>query len=120
VAKTKRIGEILREARLEKGLSARDLERLTGMGTGEISQIESGRRADPAFSVILRIARGIGISMEDLSLRFEGRPSGGRASTVSPAKAASALAKARSQHAKLGEALQAASDALHDGDHRNR
>lgn len=116
----KRIGEILKEARLEAGLSTRALERSTGMGTGEISQIESGRRADPAFSVVLRLARGIGISMEDLALRFEGLPTVDRASAASPAKAASAIARAKAQHEKLGVALEAASEALQDSVKRRR
>lgn len=116
----KRIGEILREARLEAGLSARDLERATGMGTGEISQIETGRRADPAFSVVLRLARGIGISMEDLALRFEGRAAVGLSTAISRVKAASAIARAKAQHEKLGVALQAAAEALQDGGKRVR
>lgn len=119
MAKHKRIGEVLREARLEKGLSTRDLERSTGMGTGEISQIENGRRADPAFSVILRLARGIGISMEELALRTEGTVTTGR-SSASPAKVASALARAQAQHEKLGAALGAASEALRDAAPRKR
>lgn len=99
-------------------MSMRVLERATGLGTGEISQIETGRRLDPAFSIVLRLARGIGISMEDLALRFEGRSAVGRSSAASPAKAATAIARARTQHEKLGEALRAASEALQGSGHK--
>ena len=110
----KRIGEVLKEARLEAGLSARDLERATGLGTGEISQIETGRRLDPAFSVVLRLARGIGISMEDLALRYEGRQTG-LAPDAWRAKTAAALARLKAQYDRLGSTLDAASNSIAAG-----
>lgn len=43
------------------------------MATGEISQIETGnRRADPAFSVVARIARGIGVDLGLVARRLQG------------------------------------------------
>lgn len=62
-----KIGAALRAARKAKGLSLRDLEKPTGMSSSQISQIESGGRADPAFGTVLRIARAIGISLDDLA-----------------------------------------------------
>jgi transcriptional regulator with XRE-family HTH domain len=72
----KSIGEVLRQARREAGLSARDLERLTGMSTASLSQIETGVRRDPGFRTVLRIARAIGISMEEIAQRMEGQTQG--------------------------------------------
>jgi transcriptional regulator with XRE-family HTH domain len=57
-------------------LSARDLERLTGMSTASLSQIETGVRRDPGFRTVLRIARAIGISMEEIAQRMEGQTQG--------------------------------------------
>jgi transcriptional regulator with XRE-family HTH domain len=72
----KSIGEILRQARREAGLSSRDLERLTGMSTASLSQIETGVRRDPGFRTVLRVARAIGISMEEIARRLEGHAQG--------------------------------------------
>lgn len=113
MAKAKRIGEVLREVRIEAGLSARDIERLSGMSTGIISQIESGRRQNPGFSTILKLARAIGVSMEDLAVRSEGRttkgsPSGARESE----RALVTIAKAQVDHQKLGARLAEVAEAL--------
>jgi transcriptional regulator with XRE-family HTH domain len=71
--RVKKIGEVLREARLEAGLSLRDLSKLTGMASGELSQIETGRRrVDPAFSVVMRVARSLGVDLGALEKRLEG------------------------------------------------
>ena len=72
----KSIGEVLRQARREAGLSSRDLERLTGMSTAALSQIETGVRKDPGFRTVLRVARAIGISMEEIARRLEGHAHG--------------------------------------------
>lgn len=109
----KRIGSALRQARLQAGLSMRDLERRCGLSTGEISQIETGRRVDPGFSVVLRVARGIGISLDDLAARLED----GGAPTVpagakKAAKAQAAFEKAADQYRRLGAALDRIADAF--------
>jgi transcriptional regulator with XRE-family HTH domain len=65
----KTLGEVLRKARLEAGLSLRDLERVIRMPASQLSQIENGTRADPAFSTVVRIAKGLGISLDTLASR---------------------------------------------------
>jgi transcriptional regulator with XRE-family HTH domain len=111
----KRIGSVLRQARLQAGLSMRDLERRCGLASGEISQIETGRRKDPGFSVVLKVARGIGISLDELAARFED----GSAPAVAPsakmaAKAQAELDRATVQYTRLGDALGRVADALSD------
>lgn len=105
----KSIGEVLRQARREAGLSARDLERLTGMSTASLSQIETGVRRDPGFRTVLRIARAIGISMEEIARRLEGLAYGptvgGRHHT---AKALALIAKAHETSVKSAGMLESA------------
>lgn len=70
------VGQVLREARERAGLSLRDLERLCGMTTSQLSQVETGRRADPAFGTVMRMADGIGVSLSEISeaMRGAGKP----------------------------------------------
>lgn len=114
MAKGKRIGEALRDARLAAGLSARDVSRLTGMATGAISQIESGtKRADPGFGTVLKLARAIGISMEDLALATEGKPSGpAKGDGGVTTRALAAVTKAQADVAKASRSLEGAAKAL--------
>lgn len=65
----KPLGLLLRESRLAAGLSLRDLSRLIGIEPTQLSQIELGRRLDPKFSTVCRIAQGIGVSLDGLSKR---------------------------------------------------
>lgn len=63
----KRVGEVFRRARIDAGLSLRDVAAITGMSDGQISQIEGGVRSDPKFSTIARLAGAIGISLDRLA-----------------------------------------------------
>lgn len=105
----KTIGEVLRQARRDAGLSTRDIERLTGMSTASLSQIETGIRKDPGFRTVLRIARAIGISMEEIALRLEGQGAigaGGSKRTVPAALAL--LTKAHQESMKSAATLESA------------
>lgn len=68
----KNVGEALRKAREQAGLSLRDLSRLSGMSSGYLSQIETGARKDPGFKTVLLLAKSIGVSMDDLARGLEG------------------------------------------------
>jgi transcriptional regulator with XRE-family HTH domain len=107
VAKT--IGEVLRQARRDAGLSTRDIERLTGMSTASLSQIETGIRKDPGFRTVLRIARAIGISMEEVALRLDGQgtATGGASKRTVPA-ALALLTKAHQESMKSAATLESA------------
>jgi transcriptional regulator with XRE-family HTH domain len=70
------VGQVLREAREQAALSLRDLERLCGMTTSQLSPVETGRWADPAFSTVMRMADGIGVSLAEIggAMRGAGKP----------------------------------------------
>lgn len=63
---TTKIGQALRRAREAAGLSQGEVSRLTGMSVGQISQVEGGVRASPAFATVQRIAAALHVSMDDL------------------------------------------------------
>lgn len=74
-------------------MSLRELEKLSGMSASQISQIETGRRADPGFSTVLRLAKALEVSMDTLAGLKEPRPHQPRMSRLSKA----ALERARRQ-----------------------
>lgn len=59
-----RLGELLAIAREIKGLTLRDLERATGVSNALISQIETGKVKDPGFTVVVRLARALGLGLD--------------------------------------------------------
>jgi len=60
------LGEALRQARVNAGLSLREASRATGMSTSQISQLENGLRPDPAFSTVVKLAGGLKMSLDAL------------------------------------------------------
>jgi len=88
VAREKNVGLVLRQARIDAGLSVRALERLSGVTTALISKLEAGDRPDPSFRTIQRLATAIGISLDELVRR-----SGGGSAATSPS--GDAVLKAR-------------------------
>lgn len=52
----KSLGAVLAKARANKHLSLRDVERLTGISNGHLSQIESGTIAKPAVGILWHLA----------------------------------------------------------------
>jgi transcriptional regulator with XRE-family HTH domain len=61
----KLFGEVLRAIRVSAGLSIRDLARVTGIATGQLSQLETGVKRDPTFTTACNIARALGVSLDD-------------------------------------------------------
>jgi len=61
------VGEALRLALERAGLTQADLARASKIAQAQISQIERGRRLDPQFSTIARLAFVLGISLDDLA-----------------------------------------------------
>ncbi len=51
------IGKIIREKRIEKGLSTRDLGYLVGVSNAEISRIENGLKKDIGLNLFLTICK---------------------------------------------------------------
>ncbi len=56
----------LREIRLRRGLSQADLSTMTGVAEFTISEIESGKRANPRPSTLRKLAQGLGVEVADL------------------------------------------------------
>lgn len=60
------LGDILKQARLDRGETLRDVERATGISNPYLSQLESGRIADPGARKLYRLAKHFGLSVECL------------------------------------------------------
>lgn len=88
---------MLREAREQAALSLRDLERLCGMTTSQLSPVETGRWADPAFSTVMRMADGIGVSLAEIG---EARGAGKPEIRIDPGTRAAVETAARLEEAK--------------------
>ena len=56
----------LREIRLRRGLSQADLSAVTGVAEFTISEIESGKRANPRPSTLRKLAQALGVEVADL------------------------------------------------------
>jgi transcriptional regulator with XRE-family HTH domain len=56
----------LREIRLRRGLSQADLSAVTGVAEFTISEIESGKRANPRPSTLRKLAQALGVEVTDL------------------------------------------------------
>lgn len=61
-----KFGEYLRQLRVDKGISQRELADLSGFSNAEISKIESGGRKKPSTALLKAMAPHLGISYEVL------------------------------------------------------
>jgi transcriptional regulator with XRE-family HTH domain len=50
------LGTTIKQARIAKGLSLREVERLTGVRSGHLSQIETGKIARPEMAILWDLA----------------------------------------------------------------
>ncbi len=64
------LGAAVKAIRTEKGISQNRLAELTGFTQGWLSDTENGRR-NPSWSNVVRLARGLGISVGELVARAE-------------------------------------------------
>jgi transcriptional regulator with XRE-family HTH domain len=60
------LGEFLRSAREERGLSSRALARLTFMNDASILRMEQGAVAAPAPDKLVRVSEALGLDMADV------------------------------------------------------
>ena len=65
------IGAKLREIRKKENVSLRDVERLTGVNSGYLSQLERGEVVQPKPAVLHKIAKGYGVPFAQL-MRWAG------------------------------------------------
>ena len=62
----KRVGDAVRKARERQGLTQQQLAKAAKVSQPYLSQIESGSVKDPAVSRMHRIAKALGVKIEDL------------------------------------------------------
>lgn len=60
------LGDKIRRIREEQNLSLRDLEKITGLRYSFISNIERGIVKDPRISTVIKLAKGLKVSIDDL------------------------------------------------------
>ena len=62
----KTLGEVLKQARLDRGLSLRDVERETGIKNAHVSQLENGTIMKPEMALIWELAALYGLDYTNL------------------------------------------------------
>jgi transcriptional regulator with XRE-family HTH domain len=68
------VGQRLLQQRRVRGLTQTELAHLAGVSQGLIARIERGHVKDPAGSVILRLARALGITADWLVGMYDDTP----------------------------------------------
>jgi len=61
------LASILTQARHDRGLSLREVERLTGIPNPSISQIETGYVTEPSFTTVVRLATAYKLPLKSLT-----------------------------------------------------
>jgi transcriptional regulator with XRE-family HTH domain len=62
----KQFGSFLKKIRLGRGMSLRQVEKITKISNSYLSQIERGERGVPNFSILKRLAEAYGVKVTDL------------------------------------------------------
>jgi transcriptional regulator with XRE-family HTH domain len=61
MAAKRTLGEFLKTARAQSGLSLRDVERRTGVRSGHLSQLETGTIGKPEMAILWELAAAYGV-----------------------------------------------------------
>lgn len=72
-----KLGERVRTLRVEKGLKLGEVAERAGLARSTLSKIENSRTS-PTFEVLLKLASGLGIAMDELLALPRSRPPSGR------------------------------------------
>ena len=62
----------LLEYREQKHLTLAVLSKMTGLGTGRLSEIETGVTSDPRMSTLIKLADALDVTLDELVERSEG------------------------------------------------
>ena len=62
----------LLECREQKHLTLAVLSKMTGLGTGRLSEIETGVTSDPRMSTLIKIADALDVTLDELMGRSDG------------------------------------------------
>ena len=60
------LGQYIKEKRLEKDMSQRELAIASGLSNAEISRIEAGKRKEPSNTVLKAIANALNTPLQDM------------------------------------------------------
>jgi transcriptional regulator with XRE-family HTH domain len=60
------VGDFIRERRLAKGLSKRQLAEKAGISHSEVHRIENGERQNPSVPMLIALANALGIPQDDI------------------------------------------------------
>lgn len=61
-----KLGELIVQRRKKKGMTLRELSRVSGVSNPTISQIETGWTEDPGFKSVMSLRKALGISLKAL------------------------------------------------------
>lgn len=67
MTKKNEVGELVRKARIEHNLSARELARLCNISHTEINNIESGKRIRPSLFILKSFEKYLGLNFRNLA-----------------------------------------------------
>lgn len=70
------LGQRIKQARERKGWSQRELARQAGVRHAIISELETGKKTDTVGTILKRLARALGVSVDHLVGTFEDDGSG--------------------------------------------
>ncbi|WZL74568.1 helix-turn-helix transcriptional regulator [Clostridiaceae bacterium 35-E11] len=62
-------GKKLREIRITKGYTSRDLSIITNVSKSYIEELERGDKNNPTFSIVERLADALGVELDKLRIR---------------------------------------------------
>jgi transcriptional regulator with XRE-family HTH domain len=62
----RRLGAVVRRLRRREGLTQVRLAQRAGIDQGYLSQLESGKRANPSAVIVKRLARALGVRVTEL------------------------------------------------------
>ena len=62
----KGIGRMLKTVRTSKGMTLRELAEEAEVPHGYLSELERGKKTNPSLAVLQRLAKALGVKLEDL------------------------------------------------------
>lgn len=108
----KRIGEFLKNAREAAGLTQHEVAERAGLTAAYVSQVESGRRADPQFSTIVKMCTALRITTDHVASEVFSFTGVKREKIPSRSKTISALRSTARGLRSQADAIEAVADAL--------
>lgn len=104
---SKRIGEVLRQARERLKLTQSALAARVEIAPNHLLRIETGERSNPRFETIAKLAAELGLSLDELAAL-----SGYREATKAGPRDRAAFAKAAEDLSPVADGLSKAADSL--------